>query len=119
MKTKTPIEGENDGSNCGTWVLMDMFNRKKDYTNTIGSHTHEQSAKLYVDLIQLLLKIYELIAEKIIGCLNGKIMVLLKINKNRCRFFHLQLIPNLISIKGGIICQRLHLPPMKSQYVII
>ena len=43
---------------------MEMFNRKKGYIDAIGRHTHEQLTKFYVDVFQLLVKMYELIAEK-------------------------------------------------------
>ena len=57
---------------------MEMFNRNKGYMKAIGSHIHEQLTKFPIHLFQLLVKMYELIAEKRFGCLNGKIMMLLK-----------------------------------------
>ena len=58
---------------------MDMFNRKKGHTDAIGRHAHEKLTKFRVDLFQLLVKMYELIAEKRISCFNGNIIVLLNI----------------------------------------
>ena len=42
---------------------MEMINRKKGYTDAIGKHTHEKLAKFRVDVFQLLVNMYELIAE--------------------------------------------------------
>ena len=32
---------QTNGINCGNWVLMEMFHRKKGYMRDIGSHTRE------------------------------------------------------------------------------
>ena len=98
---------------------MGVFNRKEGYKNAIGSHTQAKLTKIRVIMFQLLIKMYELIAEENICLVEWTDNGVVNNQAQWMQIFHLQLIPNSTSIKGGILCQMLHLPSMKCRYMII
>ena len=81
---------------------MEMLNRKKGYTDAVGRHTYEKLTKFRYALFQLLVNMYELIAENK-WLLEWKDNSVVEDQEKRMQIFHLRLIPNLIPTKGGIL----------------
>jgi len=56
---------QDDSSNCGTWVLMEMFNRtNKGYQSAIGTRTGVELQQFRVKVFQLMISLYELMVEE-------------------------------------------------------
>ena len=66
MANEDPNRGkQKDSRNCGTWVLMEMFNRTdKGYKCAIGTRTKLDLQQFRVKVFQLMISLYELMVEE-------------------------------------------------------
>ena len=100
-----PNRGKQDDScNCGTWVLMEMFNRTdKGYQSAIGTRTKLELQQFRVKVFQLMISLYELIVEENYWLYDWKTNGVVNDAKNGVVFLHLpqMKISISISITGG------------------